>query len=224
MAPDPDPPTKPDDLKIQSFQWLAEAARARFLSRRGIEWKVTIGLWSFFLAGTLALVSADKWKPSFWVFIIATAISILILFVYRRWWQSYLAETGKRDQLTHFYWECKIQSVLGELLPPALRPKSTGSDGDSWERVYQCAFSKDAKKKELALDEKDAKAPDRSELVQLLIAMLFAVLFLAMLASKIWLSKPDPEKEAKRPQPIWLLETPQAHAAMRQPHPFVETC
>jgi hypothetical protein len=92
-----------DKDRADLYYKLAQSAQARFNSRRDVEWKVTIALWTLFGAAAGAVVTARFWTPEKWQVIILSAVVLGILGYYRFRWLPYLALTFSRDQRTSYY-------------------------------------------------------------------------------------------------------------------------
>lgn len=112
------------EIKLEAFAKLANSAQARFDSRRDIEWKMTIALWTLFAAAAGAGIGARSWNPGVFDIVGIGSISMLVVGVYWGWWIPYLIETFKRDQQTSYYWESAIQETLAGSLPDFLDPSA----------------------------------------------------------------------------------------------------
>jgi hypothetical protein len=127
--------TTEEGQQAENYYRLATLAAARFDSRRGVEWKTALGVWTLFGAGAVAMVAADHWSAHWWPdFVIALIVTVLILVLYWRW-HLYIGEAMHRDQLIGYYWESGIQNLLGSPIPAHLEPgrflpdeKTSGSE------------------------------------------------------------------------------------------------
>lgn len=104
------------------YMELAKSARERFDSRREVEWKVTVALWTIFGAATGAAITARVWVPAWWLVILISIFVIILVLTYRTMWLRYMAEAFRRDHLTSYYWESGVQMVICKRLPYNLDP------------------------------------------------------------------------------------------------------
>lgn len=103
------------------YYWLAQRARERFATRQGIEWKVTWGVWTFFGAGSVAVIAADHWKPAGWAPVAIAAISVLLIKSYSDWMHGFVAEGHKVDRDDGIFWEKRLSAVADPTaVPPSL--------------------------------------------------------------------------------------------------------
>jgi hypothetical protein len=169
------------------YHRLAKCAQDRHFSRRDVEWKLAIGLWSIFAAGALGAVTLSKPLP--WGAVAgATLIGGSILYFYNFRYLPHLRAATKRDQLNCYYWESGIQNVLGRRVPNALLPEN--NEEVTWIRMPEPYRDPPA---ELEADKMDAIPWHRKWLttrrhvvqeVQFWIAVAFYVLFVGALLTK----------------------------------------
>lgn len=110
----------------ENYHRLATLAAERFNSRRDVEWKTAIGIWTLFGAGAVGIVTARNWGAHGWpwgwmLLLFGLVIAIVILYLYWQW-HNYIGEAMRRDQLIGFYWESGIQDLLDRPIPNHLEP------------------------------------------------------------------------------------------------------
>jgi hypothetical protein len=76
--------------KADVYAKLAELAWSRYNSRRDIEWKSAVGIWSAFGAATLG-VFASSATFTWFAFGVALFLVLAIICVYGWWWLPYIA-------------------------------------------------------------------------------------------------------------------------------------
>ncbi|MCI0357546.1 MAG: hypothetical protein L0211_03555 [Planctomycetaceae bacterium] len=113
-----------DDVtwQVEAYSKLAESARDRFKSRREMEWRVSLALWSAFGAGFVGVLTARSWEPSWWDILGAFALSSIIICIYAFAWLPYLHDRGQREIHQGIYWESHLQNKLGIHLPQYAGP------------------------------------------------------------------------------------------------------
>lgn len=167
----------------EQYHKLAESARNRFDSRRDIEWKTAIGLWSLFGVGAGAVISARWWSPGWPEILSGIAISATILWIYRLIWLPYLAEAFERDSRTSYYWESGIQFLSDKRLPRHLDPGYEQHDG-RWKRK-----ERDWVRMEDSLEDRESMVQlsgelHRSQKCQFWMTLVFALFFVLALVSR----------------------------------------
>jgi hypothetical protein len=170
---------------------LAKSAQGRFHSRRNVEWKVSIGLWTLFGGATAGLLGAASWTPPTWSVIILVLVIVGILGVYKIKWLAFLAETFKRDQRTAYYWESGVQLLLGKKVPQNLDPGYRIEKGTlnpikktEWVRMEDCPMP------DSVCGEKIDRSLHDAQKAQFYVTLGFAVLFVLVLLVK-WLNGPQ---------------------------------
>lgn len=121
-----------DREKTEAYLRLADRAWTRFQSRRDVEWKTAIGLWSVFGAGAGVVLTARTWSPGLGEVIAAVAVVVAVGIYYCFWWIPYLTREMQRDQRVSYYWETHVHRSLGVPLPEHLMPPQPppGQQGD----------------------------------------------------------------------------------------------
>ena len=143
VSNEPDASKKPrecsltDKERADVYAKLADLAWLRFNSRRDIEWKSAVGIWSAFGASTLGVFASSATFT--WLAFVLTLIAVAaIIFVYGWFWLPYIAETMRRDQLVSYFWESGIQQVTGQNIREILEPWALNDDSlnkDLWLRM-----------------------------------------------------------------------------------------
>lgn len=172
---------------------LAQSAQDRFDSRRDVEWKVAIALWTLFGAAAGAIITARYWTPSPWQVVCISASVIGILYIYRRWWLTYLAEAFARDQRTSYYWESAIQELLGVELPRGLDPKWKDANGrltDRLDWIRKSTYEGSVP----ACDQTFDRSLRESQQCQFLMAVAFGALLIFVTAGR-YIDAPPPSKQ-----------------------------
>lgn len=188
-TPIQDAPTPPIVAeRIQAFRGLADSARARFESRREMEWRVAIGIWSAFGGGAAVVLSARSWCPSWW----DTGFGVLFVgtvwFLYGYYWLPYLIETGHRELRQQYFWETHIEKETGVCLPEYLTPPKRAGEMP-WASAFTLAAS--SPEPVAAIQTGESNSPKKSERawhvavrLQFVAAILFGFLFVGSLASR----------------------------------------
>lgn len=130
-----DSPVKEDKVDVETaniYLALAEGARRDFQTVYAIEWKVNLGLWTFFVAGVASLITYDKGPLPCWVSVIVTVACLILLLIYAAWWLPHLQNT--REQWTRAAWWWSMAAVCGKnreacKLPDYLEPVGWDSPG-----------------------------------------------------------------------------------------------
>jgi len=108
---------------------LADRAWKRFESRRAVEWRTALALWSAFGVTSTAIITTESFQPEWIAATIVTVISVLLIVYLWAYWFPYLRKSLYRDLATTYYWETVLQQELGDhRLPAFLRPESSGLD------------------------------------------------------------------------------------------------
>jgi hypothetical protein len=124
-----------DAQRSEYYSKLAKSAWDRYQSRRDVEWKVTLGMHTLFAAATLGAATLN-WPVGIAGILFALGFSVAVLLVYGLLWAPYMAETARRDQLTCYYWESGIHSLLKRKIPPFLDPSlSKLNPSNLWVRM-----------------------------------------------------------------------------------------
>ena len=123
---------------------LAKSAQSRFDSRREVEWKVTVALWTLLGAATGAVITSRVWTATDWLVVFLAIGVCTIVGIYRMWWLPYLAKAFRRDQRTA-YSESGVQLLIQKKLPVNLDPGYVIKDGSpaklkAWIRMEDCAI------------------------------------------------------------------------------------
>jgi hypothetical protein len=153
------PPCRSNRLDVRADLYLKLAANAwdRMKSRRDVEWKAAIAIWTLFGAGTFGVLASSStlhWGSIPLAFVGDSAV----VFVYGWWWIPYIAETMRRISLTSGYWQFRVLNIIGRQLPLLLEPAVTpGPDvADLWVRMpteapfnLQAPADLDAKKRRM---------------------------------------------------------------------------
>lgn len=157
---------------------LAEAARARFESRRDMEWRVSLALWSAFGAGFIGVLAAKSWNPTLVEAGIALLLSVVVIAVYYYLWHKYLNDRGQREIHQQVFWQSFIQKELGQVLPEYIQPPdakfATASNTDGEGKFTGSERDKPILRTALHVGQK----------VQILVAVCFALLFVGAIASR----------------------------------------
>lgn len=178
--PDMERPTVDKD-RAELYLKLADQAWKRFQSRRDMEWKTAIGLWTIFGVGASAVITARDWSPGWQEVGVSSILSCLIIFIYWHLWLRELARTFTKDQMTSYFWETGVENELKEKLPAHLEPK-TGDDklDRKWVRMGE-SIPREAE------EPKETKAKLHPvQKTQLLTTILFALLFVGAMASRAY--------------------------------------
>ncbi len=173
-----------DNQRADYYSKLAKSAWDRFASRRDIEWKTCIAIWSLFAAGAFGVFASSATLP-WYAFALAVVGACLVLVSYY-FWLRYITEAMRRDQLTCYYWESGVQNILGKRVPPLLEPSASppiAAPGE-WQRVPPGEEPHPAPGGDGAVAIKSLTRFHRSQICQLVIAGGFAVLFLAAVSLK----------------------------------------
>lgn len=173
------------------YSSLAESARARFDSRRNLEWKVSIGLWTLFGGAAGVVLTARTWTPGWAEATASLALACMVFYIYATTWISWVNETHRRDSETAYFWESGVRHCIGKVLgehadlPPYLEPHRDA--GDPWPRMSDADPGKiygNPNKKERTL----GKGWHPAHKVQVLITFAFAIFFVGSLVSKSYRS------------------------------------
>ena len=168
--------------KADVYAKLAELAWLRFNSRRDIEWKSAVGIWSAFGAATLG-VFASSATFTWLAFVITIFIVLTIIWVYGWLWLPYIAEAMRRDQLVTYFWESGIQRISGRNIREILEPWAVDDPPDPglWRRMPP---EGEAALAEPVNDDirKAMRKMHRSQLCQLAMCALFGALLLLAVA------------------------------------------
>ncbi|MFC1597695.1 hypothetical protein ACFL5Q_07145 [Planctomycetota bacterium] len=132
-----------DKEKADVYLELANRATRRFEAVRNVAWKVNLGTWTFFVAGTAVTLNssyANVGPAPVWIATVLTTIVALTVAVAHTFaWLPYIHEVHSRDGKASFWWECMTRIQIGEAerLPFRLeappdwpRPVPLPSEGD----------------------------------------------------------------------------------------------
>jgi hypothetical protein len=169
---------------------LAESARSRFDSRRNLEWRMSIGLWTLFGGAAGVVLTARTWAPGPWEVLLSLFFSAVVICVYRWIWMRWINDAHRRDGYVAYYWESGIRLCIRSLsldhhkdLPTHLEPPNDGTD--SWPAMKDT----DPDKVRGNANGESRQIPQelhRAQKVQIGIAIAFALLFSGAMLSK-WL-------------------------------------
>lgn len=166
---------------------LAESARDRFKSRRDLEWRVTIGLWTLFGGGAGVAITARTWVPGLWEIVFAGICSTIVVAVYVITWIPWINKSHRKDSATSYYWESGVVLMLSHFidehkeLPPHLHPPK--NNDDLWPRMSD-ASPGNVGGAANGVPREITGTLHRAQWLQILVTVAFAVLFVAGLASK----------------------------------------
>jgi hypothetical protein len=164
------------DRKAELYFKLAERAWARYESRRAIEWKTAIGLWSAFGAGAAVVLSARTWAPGWEEVILGLILASVVVYGYWHSWLPYLNAEMQRDAKASYFWETGLEILAGTRRPDCLLPPASTTDpATAWPRMDDPTGTAVPK---LSSDLHSVLR------VELAVSVLFALLFVGALASK----------------------------------------
>lgn len=112
--------------KAALFVELGKSAQERFNIHHGVEWKISFGLWAFFLGGVVYLTTTDAPTLCGLELIALSAVAAVLLGVYWLWWLPHSHQYREECTRTRWWWEsCSIPErqwrLPGELLPDGWR-------------------------------------------------------------------------------------------------------
>jgi hypothetical protein len=168
---------------------LAKTAQSRFDSRRDIEWKVTVALWTLFGAATAAVITSRVWSAPLLLVVFLTMGVFVVVLLYGLWWLPYLAKSFRRDQRTSYYWESGVQLLTGTKLPLNLDPGYEIKNGSpiklkDWIRMEDCPIPNSICGGEVSA------TLHNSQRSQFYLTLAFAFLFIIVIWGK-WLVGPS---------------------------------
>jgi hypothetical protein len=115
-----------DDERVANlYLELAKSAQGRFNSRRDVEWKVTVALWTMYGAACGAVIGTEKIVALKLAIGLVILVALAIVVLYGLVWLRFLAKEFKRDQRTSYYWESGVQLILNRSLCRILDPGYT---------------------------------------------------------------------------------------------------
>jgi len=190
MNNEPAPQGLTDSQKADLYRWLGEQAWSRMQSRRAIEWKTAMGVWSALGGGAAIVIAAPSWAPGLWESLVASGLAIAIVLGYGFWWLPHLGREFQRENKTSYFFQSQIHKIVGTRPPRYLRPASHLSDPADAQNPHAdwpSAFDEDpdrvagqpeGKQRELAGGFSYAAR------VQLAVTVLFAIIFVVAFFSK----------------------------------------
>lgn len=164
------------------FAGLAKSVWDRFNSRRDVESKTSVAIWTLFGAGAFGVLNTSTSLP-WWAFAVALGITAPICITYGVWLQ-YLIEAFRRDAATSYYWELQLHELADKPIPKILDPKYGKSSKSSlWEYV---ADQQNVVTVGVPSEEELAKLQiwHTSQKCQLAIAIVFGLFFIGSVAIK----------------------------------------
>lgn len=177
------------DKQLDAYQKLADSASARAASRRTMEWRMALALWSAFGAATGVVLTASHWHPTGLQIALAIAGSIAILIVFATLWLPYLALAGQRELRQSYFWESHVQKLLGVSLPPHLVPKPRKFAKADWPSAFE--QDPDRMNGDPNADRRQLKTSiHEAQWFQLLITLVFALLFVMTILGR-WMPTND---------------------------------
>lgn len=145
-----------EDKKLQAEYCLKLADRAsnRIQSRRTVEWQVALGLWTAFGAGAGFVLTSKSWVSGIWPAILGTLLAVIVIMVFYWSWLGYMRTVTEQDQKRSVIWEAEVITLLK--LPP-----DPSAPADAKQFVW--------------------KGLHKAQWMQLVVAILFALLFVGAL-------------------------------------------
>ncbi len=143
-------------LKAEYCHKLAERASNRIQARRTVEWQVAVGIWSAFGAGAGFVLTSSSWKPGCLMAVLGSVLAVIVLVIFRFVWLGYMRRVTDQDQKRSVRWEGEIIKLLD--LPED--PSSSDPAQFVWWGLH------------------------RAQWMQLVVALLFVLLFVGALWSK----------------------------------------
>jgi hypothetical protein len=158
-----DPQQKPPELsnddktKAEYCLKLAERASGRIHHRRTIEWQVAIGIWTAFGAVTGFIITSSTWTTPLTAALLGTFLAVLVIgFYWIFWLRKYMRHVTAADQQRAVNWESEAITLLG-----ISKPEPPPRDQYVWRGLHIGQWT------------------------QLVVAALFALLFIGALWSKM---------------------------------------
>jgi hypothetical protein len=173
----------PEHLAEQYYQ-LAERAWSRVQARRAVDWQTGIALWTAFGTGAAACLTSRVWFPGQAEAWVCTGFGFAVVMVYLLVWLPWQRRETFRDMATSYFWESKLQQLLGEHnFPKYLRPET--------EHDFPSAYDVNGMYKEGDPTKAVRKLPSgfafhRAQIMQLLVTIVFVSLFVGSVWSKWW--------------------------------------
>ena len=179
--------TMTDIEKATLYRGLAESARLRFESRRDVEWKVGIAIWSALGVSAGIVASARVWSPDFIDAVLGSLLAVLVCCLFAFAWLPYLSKTGQKELRQSYYWESHIRKLIDPQLtfPIVLEPHpNDGGVKTPWPNAYQQYSSRLDDGVEPPLTAEIKVQWHRAMVVQVMITILLALLFVGALWSR----------------------------------------
>ncbi len=172
--------------QIDAITALCRLSRERFESRRQMEWRASVAVWSVFGAGSGFILAAKDWQPSFYLGVAGCLVALLIVVSYGYWWLPYLTREAQRESRQSYYWETWLQKVsIGRLLPLHLQPETrSGHSETEWPTAFDEDPDNLTGKSGISEKRRIKKGWHEAIRLQLAIAVLFGLLFCGTLLSK----------------------------------------
>jgi hypothetical protein len=163
---------------------LAKSAQGRFDSRRDVEWKVTVALWTLYGAASAAAIGVERISAPAWQMAAVTLVALVIVVVYGVLWLPFLAKEFKRDQRTSYFWESGVQSLLSTKLCKTLDPGYKFTEPGTLDRKPEWIRMEECSEESIIIGKPPNGFPHRSQWSQLIITVAIAVLFVFLLWAK----------------------------------------
>lgn len=167
---------------------MAESARSRFDSRRNLEWRAAIGLWTLFGGASGIILTARSWVPRSGEVWGSVVFSFVVVGTYVWLWVRWIYLANRRDTHVAYYWESGIRHCIQSLaleghkdLPVHLAPPADGED--AWAAMTD-PEPNNVQGQPVNSQRKLARNFHSAQRVQILVTTAFAAMFCGAMWSK----------------------------------------